>query len=40
MKLFMEPELEVTKFDVVDIISTSETDDLQLPDMDNGIGWG
>lgn len=36
MKKFLEPEIEIEKFDVVDVITTSEV----LPDAgDDGLGW-
>lgn len=38
MKKFMEPEIEVEKFAVVDVITTSNEGD---PDAgDDGLGWG
>lgn len=36
MKLFVEPELEITRFDIEDMIATSNKD---FEDVDNGIGW-
>ena len=36
MKKFMEPEIEVVKFDVEDVITTST--DPENPD--DGMGWG
>ena len=36
MKLFMEPEMEITKFAVEDIITTSG----KLEDVEDGGGWG
>lgn len=38
MKQFTDPELEITRFDIEDMITTSG--DIALPTIDNGIGWG
>ena len=38
MKLFSEPEIEIYKLKVEDIITTSVD---ELPDdLENGMGWG
>lgn len=38
MKKFIDPEVELIKIQAVDVITTS--DDLKLPDVDDGLGWG
>ena len=38
MKEFLEPEMEIERFNIADIITTSG-DDLDIGDLDNGIGW-
>ena len=38
MKQFLEPDLEILKFAVEDII-TSSTDEEGIPDVDEGLGW-
>lgn len=37
MKTFVEPELDITRFYIEDIIATSEIDPL---DLENANGWG
>jgi len=40
MKDFLEPEIEVVKFNVEDIITSSSGGDIEKPgDLDNGMGW-
>lgn len=36
MKKFIEPEIEVIEIQTADVITTSQ----ELPDVDNGLGWG
>ena len=38
MKKFIAPDLDILRFDVEDIIATSTTE-LDLPYIDEGIGW-
>lgn len=42
MKQFLEPELKIIRFDVEDVIATSEdTGEIKKPgDLENAIGWG
>ena len=39
MKLFMEPEMEITKFAMEDVITTSYVEP-DLGDVEDGGGWG
>lgn len=40
VKFFVEPEINISKFDIEDVISTSNPGE-EAPDTgDNGMGWG
>lgn len=39
MKKFMDPELEIIKYGVEDIITTSYDEEEKPDDVENGVGW-
>lgn len=42
MKLFTDPELEIIRFGLEDVIATSSGTGTieEIPDVNNGLGWG